>query len=410
MAAKTWSGDHWWEAGGGAAWDAITYDESTGLVIYGTAGPGNGRNYALQPQGDRLFSNCIIAVKAATGEYAWHFQTGKLVPKDDSPENFHVIVTDLIIAGVKRHVAMTVPRFGAFILLDATSGGLISWKSMSDRPAAQRSPPTADGLPRSATAKNWWPMSYNPGTGLAYVPLYDHPDGIVHDLLRDAVGRLVAWDPLKQEARWSISQPLAINGGVLSTAGNLVIQGEGTGELSAYAADSGHKLWSVKTGSAIQGIPVTYTLEGQQYVLVPVGLGGGTRLFSRTSAMATPQSKRGPARLLAFALGANTTFPYPRVEIPVVPKPPAQTASAVTVKHGREVLDKFLCWGCHGGLALDGAGAWVLNGAVPDLRYMPQDVHDQFPAIVLGGSHRQNGMPGFADGHPNWPVTDTMSL
>src|SRR6185312_3715850 len=119
-----------------------------------------------------------------------------------------------------------------------------------------------------------------------------------------------------------------------------------------------------------------------------------------------PETKRGPSRLLAFRLGATTPFPYPHVTIPEVPKPPVQTASAAVIKQGAEVFNKFSCNDCHSPEA-DGAGAWILNGAIPDLRYMPADVHSQFLAIVLGGSHRENGMPGFAGEGAGFPLEHT---
>jgi quinohemoprotein ethanol dehydrogenase len=121
--------------------------------------------------------------------------------------------------------------------------------------------------------------------------------------------------------------------------------------------------------------------------------------------MATPESKRGPSRLLAFKLGAVTPFPYPNIVVPLVPKPPAQTAGADVIQLGGAAFSKFSCNDCHSPEA-DGAGAWVVDGAIPDLRYMPAEVHAQFLGIVLGGSHRNNGMPGFANG-AGWPLIET---
>lgn len=101
MAAKTWNGKDWWKAGGGASWDPIVYDQSTGLLIYGTAGPGDGLGGAIATSGDRLFSDCIIALRADTGEYVWHYQTGRLAnPNSEahghrSPESFHIVLTDI---------------------------------------------------------------------------------------------------------------------------------------------------------------------------------------------------------------------------------------------------------------------------------------------------------------------------
>jgi len=126
------------------------------------------------------------------------------------------------------------------------------------------------------------------------------------------------------------------------------------------------------------------------------------------SAMATPESKRGPSRLLAFKLGATTTFPYPKNVVPAIPKPPAQTASAAVIERGAKAWDKFICGDCHSPDA-DGTGAWIEAGAIPDLRFMPAKVHEQFLAIVLGGSDQNNGMPGFGAG-AGWPfITTKMS-
>jgi len=201
---------------------------------------------------------------------------------------------------------------------------------------------------------------------------------------------------VRQSARWSVDEEIAVNGGVLSTAGNLVFQGQGTGEFAAYAADSGKKVWSIKTGSAIDSVPVTFSLNGEQYVITAVGWGSGSRLFAPARTMATPESKRGPVRLYAFKLGAKTPFPYPKVEIPPVPKPPEQKVSEEIIRKGEKLYGTFVCDGCHSP-GLDGSGAWVLDGAVPDLRYMPPDAHKDWYQIVLGGSHWDKGMPGFAD-------------
>jgi quinohemoprotein ethanol dehydrogenase len=390
MAAKTWSGDQWWRVGGGDVWDPIAYDNTTGLLIYGTAGATPeglfGDRADLKVDGQRLFAGCIVAVRADTGEYAWHYQTSI------HSENFHVLITDLMIDGTKRHVVLTVPRNGDFFVLDATKGTLISKKALDGRPPQ----PPNSGPERTKSGHNWWPMSYNPVTGLVYIPAYDDVEKRT-GYLNQAVGRLVAWDPVQQSARWSAMRRFPTNGGVLSTAGNLVFQGEGTGEFEALAADTGQKLWSVKTGSAIDSVPVTFMVHGEQYVVIPVGLGSASRLFGPVSAMATPESKRGPSRLLAFKIGATKPFPYPPDVVPPIPKPPLLTASAEEISRGEKVFDKFICGDCHSPRA-DGSGAWVVNGAIPDLRYMPPDVHDQFVAIVFGGSHRQNGMPGFGAG------------
>lgn len=409
MAAKTWSGKDWWRVGGGDVWNAITYDPVTDFVIFGTAGAGvdYGELSNIRPGGDKLFSGCIIAVKADTGEYVWHFQTSS---PGMQTENNHIVMADLVINGDKRHVAMTVPKNGFFYMLDARTGKLLAanplvrttWATTYNLGTGKAiEVPASRGGGKQWTVHNWWPMSYNALTGLVYIPTTDRRPasrGPVEsgEWMQDTEGRLIAWDPLTQSVRWSVEEPIATNGGVLSTAGNLVFQGQGNGEFAAYAADSGKKVWSIQTGSAIDSVPVTYSWKGEQYILTPVGWGSGSRLFAPAWTMATPQSKRGPTQLLAFRLGANTTFPTPPDRVPLVPKPPVQTASGETIKKGEMLYSKFVCDGCHSP-GVDGSGAWVLNGAVPDLRYAPPQIHREWNSYVLDGVDWINGMPGFAD-------------
>lgn len=419
-AAKTWSGDKWWEVGGGDVWDPITYDPVTGLVVFGTAGAEPevlfGDKADKKVGGDRLFSGCVIAVNANTGEYVWHFQTSA---QDYHTENMHILLADLMIAGQKRHVAMTAPKNGFFYVLDAKTGELlgakpvahVGWATSIDlktgRPVEVPAP--ASGRRARTGGHNWWPMSYSPLTGLVYLPLHDVKE---HELAQGEFpeeGKLVAWDPAGQSARWSVQQPIATNSGVLSTAGNLVFQGEGTGEFAAYIADSGKKVWSVKTGSAIHSVPVTFAVKGEQFILVPVGWGSASRLFATASSMATPEAKRGPARLLAFKLGGATPFPSTQFRVPPVPKPPEQTFSKEVISKGAELYQKHICFDCHAPQA-DGSGAFTEDGAIPDLRYLPAESHRQWYATVLAGSHQRYGMPGFGN-PPGFPiVTRKMSV
>jgi quinohemoprotein ethanol dehydrogenase len=147
---------------------------------------------------------------------------------------------------------------------------------------------------------------------------------------------------------------------------------------------------------------VSFAVRGEQYILVPVGWGSGSRLFSRGSSMATPEAKRGPARLLAFRLGATTPFPEVTTRVPPVPKPPDQTFSKEAIQMGAALFEKHICFDCHGPGA-DGSGAFTEDGAIPDLRYLPAESHRLWNATVLGGSHRQQGMPGFGN-PPGYPI------
>ncbi len=409
IASKTWPAGDAWKMGGADVWTAITYDPVTDYVIFGTAGAGAdyGELSALRAKGDKLFAGCIVAVKADTGEYVWHYQTSS---PGLQTENNHIVMADLTIDGEKHHVAMTVPKHGFYYVLDAKSGKLLSakpivkvnWATSVDLTTGKAvEVPASQGGGKQWTVHNWWPMSYDAGTGLVYIPATDRKPNTnaqveTGEWMQQTEGRLIAWDPISQSARWSVEEEIATNGGVISTAGNLVFQGQGTGEFAAYTADTGKKVWSIQTGSAIESIPVTYSVNGEQYVLLPVGWGSGSRLFAPAWTMATPQSKRGPSRLLAFKLGGSVPFPTPPDVVPPVPKPPAQTASAEVIHEGAELYKTFYCDGCHSP-GLDGSGAWVLNGAIPDLRYAPPEVHSQWHAIVLAGTHWDKGMPGFAD-------------
>jgi len=324
-------------------------------------------------------------------------------------------------------VVMTAPRDGVFYTLDARTGKAIlpprgidgkavpvlKQIDLSAGEASEGQAALARGEASWRVAKSpvtsmghaWFPMSYDAQKGLVYIPAYEtlergrvQTDALAH-------GKLVAFDPIKQAPRWVVTLPLSVNGGVLATAGNLVFHGDASGNFTAYTADTGKKVWSVETGSAIQSVPVSYVVNGEQYVLMPIGLGGGFRLFGRVSDMATLESKRGPARLLAFKLGGKTAMPSIQAYIPAVPKPPEQTAAPEKIQQGASVYTKFFCHKCHSPQA-DGSGAWSLEGEVPDLRYMPLSIHQRFNAIVLGGSNVRNGMPKYST-PPGWPWINT---
>jgi quinohemoprotein ethanol dehydrogenase len=400
MAAKTWKGKEWWWHGGGNVWDAITYDTTTGLLIFSTAGAhsGEGSTKRKTSEGQKLFAGCIIAVNPDNGEYVWHFQTST---EKYQTENLHIVMADIMISGEKYHVAMTVPKNGTFYVLDAKTGRLLSANPLVDihfetlgsgRSEEATEASIEDGGRFGWTVHNWWPMSYSPLTGLTYIPITDRRAETSGKM--PFIGRLVAWDVAGQAIRWSVPETIAVNSGVLSTSGNLVFQGQGNGEFDAYAADNGQKLWSIQTGSAIDSVPITAATKGEQLIIVPVGWGSASRIFGPASMMTTEESKYGPSRLLAFKLGARTHFPFPHPQIPAVPRPPQQSAAKGVIDAGKTLYESHLCAGCHSP-RLDGSGAWTVNGAIPDLRYMPSDAHKDWYAIVLAGTHEKQGMLAF---------------
>ena len=427
MASRTWAGG-WAQAGGGVVWDGIRYDPVTGLVIFGTASTVP-LNVAMRGAGDALFTNSVVAVDAATGVYRWHYQT---VPEDawDYDATMPKIVTDITFRGSPRRVVLEAPKNGFLYVLDANTGRLLSadpiatvtWASGIDietgRPVvnpeaqyfADASGAPVRVWPNVWGSHNWQPMSYSPVTGLVYIPVADMPStyrggdlmgmgvdieamgyGPDEDVPPDA-GRLLAWDPVAREARWRVDHPIPYNGGVLSTAGNLVFQGTATGEFRAYAADTGERLWSVETGSSIQAAPVSYRAGGEQYVLVAIGRAGGIA-SSAESRTAAPHA-RGPARVLAFKPGGDAAMPVPTPRVPV-PEPPARLGTVEQVAAGGALWSAYGCTGCHGAHAI-GMGSRALGGGLPDLRHMPGSAHEEWDPVVLEGSRAAAGMPGFA--------------
>jgi quinohemoprotein ethanol dehydrogenase len=247
-------------------------------------------------------------------------------------------------------------------------------------------------------------MAFNPGNGLVYIPAVNVPDvvswegdGKFTDTLEmfDEVdgkphvpGMLIAWDPLTQSAKWSVEHDVAFNGGVLTTAGNLVFQGDANGLFSAYNAEDGKRLWSVATGSAIGAAPVSYMLGGEQRVLIPIGAGNAMQ-FGYPSFHAG-RNTSGRTRLMSFSLQGKLPMPDNTWVQAPLPDLPAQTASAETIEQGRELFEKSYCSGCHGKNVVARRG-----GTVPDLRYATQETYLQWDGIVIGGARSAKGMPGF---------------
>ena len=427
LASKTWTGG-WARAGGGAVWDSMHYDPVTGFVIFGT-GSGMPLSTKDRGRGDNLFTNSVIALDAETGAYKWHYQT---TPEDawDYDATMPKIVTDAKFNGRTRRVVFEAGKNGFFYVLDAHTGALLSadpiskvtWASHIDletgRPVvlqqARYWEMDAAELPvrvypSGSGARNWEPMAYSPNTHLVYMPVTDMASAACQygwrvcegldslgyreeENIPSGLGRLVAWDPVKRRMRWSVHNTLPFNGGVLVTAGDLVFQGTGTGELNAYQAETGERIWSRKTGSSIQAAPVSYRLGGDQYVLVAVGTGGGRRIAN--SRRATSPDARGPARVLAFKLNGKGEIPDTvRVDVPV-PKPPARTATTEWVARGGLLWTRIGCETCHGAYA--GALAKTKDGrAIPDLRYSPI-LYDGWKAVVIDGAFAGRGMPSMA--------------
>jgi mono/diheme cytochrome c family protein len=327
---------------------------------------------------------------------------------------------------------MQAPKNGFFYVLDRATGDLISaekiveitWATHVDpetgRPVETEGSRYDDKpvftLPSPLGAHNWHPMSFSPLTGLVYIPVQEMPwvYGQAEDFeyqpgfwntgtemvlaalpddpeSRRAVlamtrGHIAAWDPVAQREVWRVQHPGIWNGGLLSTAGNLLFQGNANGEFAAYRADNGDKLWSMPVQTGVVAAPVTYLAGGQQYVTVMAGWGGVAALAG--GEIAARAGVRNVSRVLTFRLGGEAELPpLPKLER-LVPELPEMTADADTLEKGRR-LYAARCGVCHG----DGV---VSGGVLPDLRYLDREGHDAWQAIVLGGLHRERGMVSFA--------------
>jgi len=362
-------------------------------------------------------------VNADTGAYVWHYST---TPGDGWNYDAIVPVTlaDLSIGGQSRHVVMSSPKNGFFYVLDAHTGKLINepkpivpvnWASRIDmgtgRPVPLdnakywlKGPQGAVVSPSDNGARNWMPMSYSPQTGLVYIPAMNSPvfmasaaDGnsavddpyypLEHKL--PFKGTLLAWDPIKQQARWERDVGPPVEGGILSTAGNLVFQGTTAGHFNAYQADTGEKLWSFPTGSGVLAAASTVEIDGNQLILVAAG--SGTTSWLGLTASKLVGAATGPTRLLAFSLNGTAQLPSSTTRLEPFPKPPAPEADAALAKQGEDIFNGRGCVMCHG-LAMD-----VGAGSVPDLRRINEVTYALFSQIVRGGLYKDAGMPVFAD-------------
>jgi len=428
MAAATWSKDSMWETGlGGTVWDAFAYDPELDLLY---AGVGNSSVYDRARRspggGDNLFLTSILALRPDTGELVWHYQT---VPAEawDYTATQHIMLADLEIDGKSRKVLMQAPKNGFFYVLDRATGELlaadpyvdVSWATHVDlktgRPVerleADWSVEERMVTPGPPGGHNWHPMAYSPRTGLVYVPSASNgyvyaPDpsfrfkhgafntgedvGKVSDEIQNGLrtipicspSHITAWDPVRKRQAWRVAHESAVPGGLLATAGDLLFQGTGA-SLAAYDAYTGDRLWHVDTGVGIIAPPITYEIDGVQYVAVMAGVGGSH------GGHQVEFDYENEGQLLVFKRGGKASMPVPpRKPERRVEAPPAIAAPEV-VKQGRDLYSRH-CFYCHG-FAAEGSGLH------PDLRYATKQVHESWNDIVLGGTRQSRGMASFAD-------------
>ena len=435
-ALETWSGDEWYKlgGGGGTAWDSLVYDPELDLLYIGT-GNGSPWNRELRSPGggDNLYLSSIVALRPDSGEYVWHYQ---VTPADnwDYTATQQMVLAELEIDGEMRSVIMQAPKNGFFYVLDRKTGELLSaekfgrvtWATHVDmetgRPVESKFANYQENggsfiWPSPYGAHNWQPMSFSTKTGLMYIPVQSIPSyfsavkevmyrvnrwntGVDLNTNRDPkswvagrasadaliYGELVAWDPVKKKRAWKVHHSKPSNGGILSTGGDLVFQGTWDGTFAAYDAYNGEKLWQYKSDSAVLAGPVTYELDGEQYVAVTQGSGGTVMITVGDELM---KKKTNQNKLLVFKKGRfNQTVSLPNNELATIKALGHKVNTDPTVIKQGESLYHNNCASCHGINALS-------NYIVPDLRYMSEQTHSDFASIVIGGTRTHKGMIGF---------------
>ncbi|MEJ0098691.1 MAG: PQQ-dependent dehydrogenase, methanol/ethanol family [Pseudomonadota bacterium] len=418
MAAKTWGGEWWKSGGGGTIWDGIIFDPQTNTVVFGT---GNGIPWAASIRspggGDNLFIASIVGVDAKTGKYKWHYQT---TPAEgfDYDATAPLTVADIVVNGEKKHVVMQAPKNGVMYVIEVGTGKVVSadpfvpsinwatgfdeknnWKPIMNPDADYGK--TGKGfyiVPSRAHA--WSSQSYNPNTGLIYIPasygvgsfvaekggrilgnqlvdisMSKQPDAsMTRPVLKDTGSYLLAWDPVKRKVAWTQRQASG-SAGTLTTAGNLIFQGSAGQKLSAFRADTGELIWSTATqGNVVPG-PVSYSLDGVQYVAA---------ISSASTGFA---AANGANRLLVYKLRGKVTLPPAPPPVVQVLDPPENFGDEAQHKHGQDVYERS-CTGCH-------EGGRMFTG-YPDLNYtVALKSAPFFKSIVFDGALRENGMMPF---------------
>ena len=434
MAAKTWKGEWWALGGGGTVWDSMAYDPELDLLYIGV-GNGSPWNQKMRSPGggDNLFLSSIVALRPDTGEYVWHYQT---TPGEtwDYTATQHILLADIELDGVERKVLMQAPKNGFFYVIDRQTGALISaenfvpvnWATHIDlasgRPVEVPGARFEDGpalvFPSPFGGHNWHPMSFSPITGLVYLPAQEIPQlykdseelpnnpnvyntgidwapvevpdtsaerrALNREMMR---GVLLAWDPRAQKARWRVDYETPWNGGTLATAGNLVFQGRSDDSFAAMQADTGEVLWSIPVGTGIVAGPISYEVEGEQYIAVSAGW--GSVLAAAGGEIVDRKPYRTEGKMIAFKVGGKRSLEVKAYTPPATPEPPALNATPERLELGRNGYASY-CGNCHGGSAISGALA-------PDLRASRALYDESWFRVVLDGERAANGMISYSE-------------
>ena len=424
-AAKTWGPDFWrTTGGGGTVWNAMTFDTEANRVFIGVGNAGPYDPERRDPGGgDNLYTAGIVALDATTGKYLWHYQEN---PRDswDYKAAPNMVLATLNLEGGPKKVLMHAPTNGFFYVLDRDTGRLLNeprattyqnWAKGIDmktgrpieNPDVRYEKGRMEIWPGTIGGHNWQAMSYNPRTGLVYIPVHqvgalfsrDLADQseeavnimglVVKPIVKqpgDGKGYLVAWDPVKQREVWKVTRDEVWNGGTLTTAGGLVFQGGANGLFNAYDAARGKELWAFNAGLGIIAAPMSFSAGGKQYVSVLVGWGGTSAAMSRVLNVGWKYGEQ-PRRLLTFALGGTAKLaPSPPRTMKVnALDDPALVLNEGDVMAGRAM--SLACMSCHGA-GMEGAGS-----PGPDLRESGIALRlDTFTQYVKAGNPAK-GMP-----------------
>jgi alcohol dehydrogenase (cytochrome c) len=302
---ETWSGTSW-QSGGAGVWNAGAYDPETNLTYWGTGNPApdwDGR----ERLGDNLYSDSVIALDADTGKLKWHYQ---FTPHDemDYDSTQVPVLVDLEWQGRPRKVMLWANRNGVAYVLDRVTGEFllgrpfvkVNWLSGFDKkgrpvrvPGMVPSPQGTLIMPTVLGATNWGPPSYSPRTGLFYVALWENTGTIAVEGGRpratgntpmgqvnlspnfkkedEGYGAVRAFDPKTLEKKWEFKMNEITWAGVLTTASDVLFGGGKEGYFFALDARSGAVLWKVALGGQVNSGPMTYSVNGKQYVAVAAG-------------------------------------------------------------------------------------------------------------------------------------------
>jgi alcohol dehydrogenase (cytochrome c) len=312
--AKTWS-DGSEKLGGGGTWMNGSYDPELNLVYWGVGNPNPDYDTDAR-KGDNLYTDSVVALDPRSGKLVWHYQ---FTPHDvwDYDGVNEMVLVDLQQGGQQIKALIHADRNGHFYALDRRTGRLlfakpfvrVTWTKGFDsagRPIVNPvAIPTLKGVtvcPGAAGGKEWNAMAYSPLTRMAYIPAIENCAVYVNNgvearklnlpegesgfkyLPNQAYGKFMAINADTGDVAWQVKTRTPMAGGVLATAGGLVFTGDPEGRFAAYDAADGQILWSYQTGSGIRGGPISFRLDGKQYIAVLSGMGGAVGGFTGAGA------------------------------------------------------------------------------------------------------------------------------